>query len=307
MNSHGIRQVVIPAAGLGTRFLPATKVVPKELLSICAKPLIQYAVEEAAASGIETVILVISRGKELLAEYFQRNVPLENALAERGKEEAAASLRSLSDLGDIRIVYQDAPLGLADAIRSAQSLLAEEPFAVILPDALIDSIVPCIRQLIDCHERHPGCVIATRAVDPAETDSFGMMEAVPMTDPCCGGRALRVGSLIERPPAGSHALRHGIFGRYILEPEIFSSIEQTRPGLSGELQLTDALSLYSQHKSIFAYCFEGSHYDAGSKVGFLQATLAYALKDSALAPVVRDYVPNSNAWPVVSSLALSRS
>jgi UTP--glucose-1-phosphate uridylyltransferase len=301
MSSRGIRHAVIPAAGLGTRFLPTTKVVPKELLSICEKPLIQYAVEEAAASGIEIVTLVLSRSKGLVAEYFERNLALENVLVQRGKAEAAALLRSLSAIADIRVVYQDAPLGLADAVGRARSVVAGESFAVLLPDALMDSTVPCIRQLIDCHQKHPGCVIATRVVDSSEIGRFGIMDAVPLPDPCCGGRALRVISLIERPTAGSQASRHGIFGRYILDPEIFACIEQTRPGFAGELQLTDALSLYCQRNPVFAYCFEGTHYDAGNKVGFLQATLAYSLKDPELAPVVREQAPNFEPFLIASS------
>jgi UTP--glucose-1-phosphate uridylyltransferase len=289
MSFPHIRSAVIPAAGLGTRFLPATKTVPKELLAICAKPLVQYAVEEAAASGIEHVVLVISREKELLAQYFQPNRTLENSLLQRGKESEVALLRGLSVLADIRVAYQEVPLGLADAIACARPLTQDEPFAVILPDALMDSTVPCVRQLMDCHADHPGCVIATREVNLAETDRFGMLDVAPLPD-SDGGRTMRVISLIERPPAGSHALRYGIFGRYILQPEIFSCIEQTRPGFGGELQLTDALSAYLRAYPIFAYCFEGDHYDAGSRTGFLQATLAYSRKDPELAGVLKGQI-----------------
>ena|ERR1700680_2007354 len=290
MSKSKIRTVVIPAAGLGTRFLPATKVVPKEMLPIADKPLIQLAVEEAAASGLQNVILVIGAGKSLLAEHFERNVPLENVLLEQGRSAAAEQIRRLSTIAEIRTVWQETPLGLADAVRSARSLIADEPFAVILPDALIDSVVPCTRQLMECYEEHPGCIIATRMVDSSEVNRFGILDLVPMRDSSCNGRVSRVNTLIERPQPASVVSRHGIFGRYILEPEIFSCIERTHPGFGGELQLTDSLLLCCGKVPIYAYNFEGKHYDAGSKLGFLQATLAFALKDPELAPPLLNYL-----------------
>jgi|HubBroStandDraft_2_1064218.scaffolds.fasta_scaffold25522_2 UTP--glucose-1-phosphate uridylyltransferase len=274
-----IRKLVIPAAGLGTRFLPVTKVLPKELLPIASKPLIQFAVEEASASGIETVILVISSGKRLLAEHFHPNPHLESLLTARGNPGAAELIRRLSHLAEIRTVWQDSPLGLADAIRCARSQVEDEPFAVVLPDALIDSERPCISQLIDCYEKHPGCVIATQMVESTDVSRFGILDVIPMHDPCCGGRALRVISLTERPISESTSPRFGIFGRYILEPEIFSCIDHTRPGYAGELQLTDSLSLCSNRTPVYAYQFEGVHYDAGDKLGYLKASIAYSLKD----------------------------
>lgn len=277
-----VRKAVIPAAGLGTRFLPATKVVPKEMLPIAGRPLIQFAVEEAAASGIETVILVTSREKSLLAEHFVRNHALEETLLKRGKYRDADQIRRLSKLVEIRTVCQEAPLGLGDAVRSARSLVGEEPFAVILPDALIDSEMPCIGQLMQCYEKHRGCIVATQKVDSSEVDRFGILDVVSIPDSCCGGRTLRVISLVERPQPGTVSSRYGIFGRYVLEADIFSCIERTRPGFGGELQLTDSLLLCSERIPLHAYRFEGRHYDAGSKLGFVQATLAYALKDPEL-------------------------
>ncbi|HWY57335.1 MAG TPA: UTP--glucose-1-phosphate uridylyltransferase [Terriglobales bacterium] len=285
-----IRKLVIPAAGLGTRFLPATKVVPKELLPIAGKPLIQFAVEEAAASGIETVILVISSGKGLLAEHFHRDPHLENLLRARGNPQGAELIRRLSKLAEIRTVWQDSPLGLADAIRCARAPLGDEPFAVILPDALIDADRPCIAQLMACYENHPGCVLATKTVESADVGRFGILDLVPVHDPCCGGRVLRVVSLTERPSPESASSRFGIFGRYILEPEIFSCIDHTRPGYGGEFQLTDSLSLCSDRSPVFAYRFEGTHYDAGDKFGYLQASLAYALKDPETAQRLLKYL-----------------
>lgn len=290
MSSRRIRKVVIPAAGLGTRFLPATKVVPKEMMPIAGRPLIQFAVEEAAASGLELVILVIGRGKSLVAEHFQRDVRLESILLQRGNHEDAELIRRLSELAEVRTVRQEAPLGLADAIGRARSLIGDEPFGVILPDALIDAAVPCLRQLMDCYEKHPGCVVATQAVDPSEVDRFGILDVVPVPDPCYGGRVLRVISLTERPQPASVSSRYGICGRYILEPDIFPCIERTLPGLGGELQLTDSLLLCSNRVPLYAYRFEGNHYDAGNKLGFLKATLAYAVKDPNLSQALRDHL-----------------
>jgi UTP--glucose-1-phosphate uridylyltransferase len=288
--SSRIRKVVIPAAGIGRRFLPATKVIPKEMLPIAGRPLIQLAVEEAVASGVETVILVIGRGKNLLQEHFHRNVGLEEMLTQRGYHEDAESIRRLSQLAEIRTAWQQAPLGLADAIRSARSLVADEPFAVILPDAVIDSDEPCVGQLKTCYERHPGCIIATRLVNAAEVERFGILDLIPMRDRCCGGRVSRVNSLTERPRPGTTSSRYGIFGRYILEPGIFEAIDQTHPGFGGELQLTDALLASSSSIPLYAFRFVGEHYDAGSTLGFLQANLAYALKDPQVAPWLRKYL-----------------
>lgn len=285
-----IRKLVIPAAGLGTRFLPATKVVPKELLPVAAKPLIQYAVEEAAASRIETIILVISRGKGLLAEHLHPDPHLENLLRDRGNPQSAEVIRRLSDLAEIRTVWQDSPLGLADAIRCARASVGDEPFAVILPDALIDSDPPCIAQLMACYENHPGCVLATQVVERADVGRFGILDVIPMHDPCCGGRVLRVVSLTERPSPESTSSRFGIFGRYILDAEIFSCIDHTRPGYAGELQLTDSLSVCSDRIPVYACQFQGTHYDAGDKFGYLQASIAYALKDPETTPPLRRYL-----------------
>jgi UTP--glucose-1-phosphate uridylyltransferase len=290
ITSSAVRKVVIPAAGLGTRFLPATKVVPKEMMPLAGKPLIQLAVEEAAASGIETVILVVGKGKSSLLDHFHRDIALENTLQRRGRGEDAETLRSLCQLADVRAVWQDAPLGLADAIGTARSLVGDEPFAVILPDAVIDSAVPCIRQLMSCYEKYPGCILATQIVSAVEVDRFGIIDAVPVRDAGYSGRVLAVNSLTERPQPDTVSSRYGIFGRYILEPAIFQCIEHTPPGYGGELQLTDSLLLCSRHVPLYAYRFEGQHYDAGSKLGFLQATLAYALKDPELSHPLREHL-----------------
>jgi UTP--glucose-1-phosphate uridylyltransferase len=295
-----IRKVVIPAAGLGTRLLPATKVIPKELLPISGKPLIQFAVEEAVASGLETVILVLSVGKSLVAEHFRQSMPLEKVLSQRGKTEELELIHRLSELADVRTVLQRNPLGLADAIGCARSLIGDEPFAVILPDAVIDSTYPCLRQLMSCYDRHPGCILATREVDASEVGRFGVLELVPQPDSRFADRLFRVNSLIERPVPGSVSSRYGIFGRYILESAIFECIDRTVAGFSGELQLTDSLLLFCQQSPVYALCFEGTHYDAGDQFGLIRANIDFCLKDPDLGGKLRNYLANLNSKLLLS-------
>lgn len=279
---------MIPAAGLGTRFLPATKVVPKEMLPIAGRPVIQLAMEEAAASGIEAVLLVVGPGKDLIAEHFRRNRGLEDALVRRGRTEDAKAIRHLSELIKIETVWQEKPVGLAHAIGLAESFVSGEPFAVILPDALIDAEVPCVRQLIDCYSRYQGCIVATQLVQPEEVERFGIVEvgrpvvSLP--------RISRISSLFERPAPGVTRSRLGIFGRYILLPQIFDFITGLKPGRGDELQLTDALSLCAKSIPLYAYSFEGQHFDVGSKLGFVQATISYALREPNLAGPLTDYL-----------------
>jgi len=270
------------------------------MMAVVGRPLIQFAVEEAAASGIETVILVTGRDKNVIAEHFSRDLALEGTLLQRGRNDDADLIRRLSELVEIVTVYQESPLGLGDAVRTARSAVGEEPFAVILPDALVDSDVPCLLQLMKCYEKHQGCIVATQTVDSSEVHRFGILDVVSTPDPCCGGRTLRVTSLIERPQPGSVSSRYGIFGRYILEPEIFSCIDDTRAGFGGELQLTDSLLLCSHQVPLYAYRFEGQHYDAGSKLGFVQATLAYALKDPEVAQPLREFLCKSGLIQVAT-------
>ena len=286
---------------MGTRSLPATKVIPKEMLPIVDRPLVQFAVEEASASALDRVIFVIPAENSLVSEHFRRDLNLENTLRARGKGGEADLICRLSKLADICTVTQESPLGLADAIRCARPLLADETFAVILPDALIDSSLPCIRQLMDCYEKYPGCLVATQMVDPSEVERFGMLDVTPVSDSWYGDRIMRVDSLTERPKPGSVSLRFGIFGRYILEPEIFSCIDELKPGFGGELQLTDALRSYSERFPLYAYRFEGEHYDAGSKLGFLKATIAFALKDARLAEGLREYLQTLELTPATTA------
>ena len=283
-----IRKAVIPAAGLGTRFLPATKVVPKELLPIAGKPLIQYSVEEAAASGIDTVILVIGPGKELIKDHFRRDTDLEETLRQRGWANEAEALHQIAELVEIKEVWQERPIGLANAVAAAEPVVGDEPFAVILPDALIVSDVPCIAQLIDCYRDHPGCVVATQTVRSDDVERFGMVE-IESTSPL-DSRVSRVTSLLERPATAQTRSRTGIFGRYILSPQIFSCISNLSPGRGGEYQLTDALSLCLQTSPVYSCRFDGEHFDAGSKTGFVQATIRHALNDPTIAAQITEYV-----------------
>jgi UTP--glucose-1-phosphate uridylyltransferase len=285
-----IRKVVIPAAGLGTRLLPLTKVVPKEMLPVGRKPLIQYAVEEAAASGIETAILVLPKDDHRVADYFRADLTLEDLLRKQGRTDSISHLDDLSALIEVRTVIQETPRGLAHAIGCAQDAVGNEPFAVILPDALIDPEYACIRQLMDCYQQHPGCIVATRQVEPDEVGRFGILDVTPLPDHSFAGRLLRVNSLVERPDAARAPSRYGIFGRYVLEPPIFDCIDHTPPGLSGELQITDSLLLFSQRGPVYAYCFEGSHFDAGDQFGLWQAAIDYSLRDPELGERLREYL-----------------
>jgi len=285
-----IKIAVFPVAGLGTRFLPATHVIPKEMLPVSGKPLIQFAVEEAVASGLETVILVIGRGKTTVAEHFQPNVRLEELLPEQGQTKEMEQLLRLPRVADLVAVWQAEPLGLADAIRCARSIVGNEPFAVILPDAFIDADRPCIGQLINCYQKRSGCVVATRELDLSEVHRFGVLDVDPLPDSDFPGRVFRVRSLVERPKPEMAPSRYGIFGRYILQPSIFEYIDKTPLGFLGELQITDSLSLFSRDFPVYALRFEGTHYDAGDWLGFIKANIEQWLKDPVLGSQLKDYL-----------------
>jgi UTP--glucose-1-phosphate uridylyltransferase len=251
------------------------------------RPLLQLAVQEAAASGLERAILVVGPGKGLLTSHFERDIALENRLEQSGRKALAAEIRLLSQMIEIRTAWQDPPLGLAHAIANARSQIDDEPFAVILPDAFIDSVVPCTLQLMDCYAASPGCIVATQLVAAEDVDRFGIVETELASSAFPVGRTQRVLSLIEKPAVGSLPASYGIIGRYILEPEIFRYIDQTPFGVSGEQQLTDALSLSLGKLPVYAYRFEGVHFDAGGPLGLLQANLAQALKHPEEARLLR--------------------
>jgi UTP--glucose-1-phosphate uridylyltransferase len=287
---RAIRKAVIPAAGLGTRLLPFTKVVPKEMLPLGAKPLIQYAVEEAFASGIEEVILVISPGKQMLEEYFRRDSSLEQLLQKQGRTSDVERLQSLASFGDrIRVAYQYVQLGLGHAVACASELTAGEPFAVILPDALIVGARPCLRQLLDAYARHPGSYLATREVETRDLCRFGILQIAGTVEP--GEKDLyRVTGLVEKPTPQCAPSRLGVFGRYLLQPEIFDYIEPADPGRKKEIQLTDALSRYCESHPLYALRFEGVHHDVGDRGGLLQASVELALRDPEFGAEIREYL-----------------
>jgi UTP--glucose-1-phosphate uridylyltransferase len=294
-----IRKAVLPVAGLGTRFFPATKSQPKELLPIVDKPLIQYAVEEAVASGIEVIILVTSEGKGALEDHFGSDPELERLLAERGKTEELKVVRELSRLATIQSVQQKHPQGLGHAIGCARALVGEEPFAVLLPDDVIDpsaslgtsSATPCLRQLMEVYQEYPGCVVATRAVAAADTPRYGMLGVEPVEARAeWRERLFRVTHLVEKPPASQAPSPYGIIGRYVFEPDIFACIDQTQPGCDGEIQITDSLALYARSKPVYAWRFAGTLYDVGTKLGLLRATLELGLKHPELGAAFRAYL-----------------
>jgi len=285
-----VRKAVIPVAGLGTRFLPATKAQPKEMLMLVDKPLIQYAVEEAVASGLENIILVTSPGKEALEDHFNDNPELARALEDRGKEEEAMLVRQVADLARVTSVRQRNPLGLGHAIGCARELVGEEPFAVLLPDEVIDAEVPCTRQLLEVQAHFGGCVVATQEVRGPEIEAYGVMRVEPVDDPSWRARVLRARDLVEKPKAAAAPSPFVVVGRYVLDPEIFALLAATQPARGGEIQLTDALARFAREKAVHAARFQGVRLDAGNKPGFLRATVHLALKHPELGPALREYL-----------------
>lgn len=299
MAKKKIRKAVIPAAGLGTRFLPATKAQPKEMLPIVDKPIIQYAVEEAIAGGIETVIIVTGRGKNAIENHFDAAPELESALGERGQKELAELVRDLSQMIDICYIRQKQQLGLGHAIWTARELVDNEPFAVLLADDIIEAETPCIRQLMDVFEETGGAVLAIEPVERAEVSRYGIVAGEPVGGHWLAARArhewkdrlYRVHDLIEKPAVDEAPSNMAIIGRYVLTPEIFECLGKIQPGRLGEIQLTDGLRSYhaAQHP-LFAYRFQGRRHDAGDKLGFLKTTVEFALKNSELGEAFRQYL-----------------
>lgn len=283
-----IRKAVIPAAGLGTRFLPATKAQPKEMLPLVDKPLIQYAVEEAAASGLENVIIVTGRGKNAIEDHFDVSYELEKTLHERGRRDLLNLVRSVSDMVKIAYVRQKQALGLGNAILVARNLVGDEHFAVLLGDDVIEAETPCIRQMIEVHKRYKASVVAIMEVPKADTRRYGIIQGPPIAG--TRGRVFDVKKMVEKPAVAKAPSNLAIIGRYILTPAIFEALEETGIGSGGEVQLTDGLSRLLRHERVLAYRFEGKRYDAGEKLGFLQATVEIALKNEELGPAFRAYL-----------------
>lgn len=273
-----IRKAVFPAAGLGTRFLPATKAQPKEMLPLVDKPVIQYVIEEAMASGIEDIIIVTGRGKNAIEDHFDVSYELEKILESRGKTDLLEQVRAISKMVSISYVRQKEALGLGHAILVARPLVGDEPFAVLLGDDIIDGEIPCTQQMISVFEKHHSSVLATQIVDGPDISLYGVIRGNPVVDGSGSGRVYRVEDLVEKPPFAEAPSNLAIIGRYILTPEIFEVLEKTRADKGGEIQLTNGLRLLLERQAIHAYRFEGKRYDAGDKLGFLKATVEFALK-----------------------------
>ena len=280
-----VRKAVFPAAGLGTRFLPATKASPKEMLPLVDKPLIQYVVEEAVASGIESVIIVTGRGKTAIEDHFDVSFELETLLRERGREHDLKETRAVSELTRVSYVRQNEALGLGHAILQARDLVGDEPFAVMLSDDIIDSRVPALQQLLDVYEKYESPVVAAMPVEGDAISRFGALDVDEISD-----GIYRVKDMVEKPEASQAPSNLAIIGRYVLTPDIFEEIEKTKPGAIGEIQITDAMRALLQKRDFYATRFEGTRYDAGDKLGFLIATVEMALKHSELAPQFREYL-----------------
>lgn len=280
-----IRKAVFPAAGLGTRFLPATKAQPKEMLPIVDKPIIQYAVEEAVQSGIEEIIIVTGRGKRSIEDHFDVSFELEYFLDRKGDGEMLQEVRGITEMATVYYIRQKEPLGLGHAVLVAKPLVGNEPFAVILSDDLIDSDAPCLRQLIDVYERYKCSVLAVENVPRELTTSYGIITPKSIDD-----RLHQALAVVEKPQPDQAPSTLGIVGRYILTPEIFDILEQTPAGRGGELQLTDGIQRLIDKEAVYALEFTGNRYDAGAKLGFLKATVEYALKRPDLAEGFREYL-----------------
>jgi UTP--glucose-1-phosphate uridylyltransferase len=287
-----IRRAVFPAAGLGTRFLPATKAQPKEMLPLVDKPIIQYAVEEAVGSGLENLVIITGRGKNAIEDHFDVSFELEKILEERGKSELLNLVRGVSDMVQIAYVRQKEALGLGHAILVARDLVRDEPFAVLLGDDIIESDTPCIKQMMEVYERYRSSVVAIMEVPKEEVKRYGIIRGTLLPDG--DGRVYEVQDMVEKPPVDRAPSNLAIIGRYILTPPIFEALEKTERGSGGEIQLTDGLKGLSGRERIVAYKFQGKRHDAGEKLGFLQATVEFALKNEELGPAFRSYLKSLN-------------
>jgi UTP--glucose-1-phosphate uridylyltransferase len=285
-----VRKAVFPAAGWGTRFLPATKAQPKEMLPLVDKPIIQYGVEEAVAAGIEQVIIVTSTHKGAIEDHFDLNHELEHFLEEKGEIEKLRQIRSITDLAQIAYVRQKEQLGLGHAVLMAKDLIGHEPFAVLLPDDVVVADRPCIGQLIQAYQQTHASVVAVMEVPPDETSRYGIIGAERSQDPLDHGRLHRVTALVEKPAEGEAPSNLAVIGRYVLTPKIFDKLEQTKHGADGEIQLTDGIGALMEEQQVFAYEFEGTRYDAGTTMGWLKASVEIALARPDLGKSFRTYL-----------------
>jgi UTP--glucose-1-phosphate uridylyltransferase len=285
--SQKIRKAVFPAAGLGTRFLPATKATPKEMLCLVDKPLIQYGVEEAVAAGCTEIIIVTGRGKTTMEDHFDKSFELEATLAAKNKTALLEVARSVSKLAKITYTRQSEPLGLGHAVLQAKEIVGDEPFAVLLPDDIVDASVPCMKQMVEAFNETQSTILGSEVVPGAAIQNYGCLDCTP--DPN-NPRLLAVKDMVEKPKPEEAPSQNAIIGRYILTPRIFEMLEKITPGAGGELQLTDGIKALLKHEKVYGFSYEGKRHDAGDKLGFLKATVEFALKNEKLGPEFRTWL-----------------
>jgi UTP--glucose-1-phosphate uridylyltransferase len=287
MKYQKIRKAVFPAAGMGTRFLPATKSIPKEMLCLVDKPLIQYGVEEAVAAGCTEIIIVTGRDKAAMEDHFDRSPELEASLQAKGKKALLDVVRSVSKLARIVYTRQAEPLGLGHAVLMAKEIVGDEPFCVLLPDDIVDANVPCMKQMVEAFYETQSSILASEVVEGPAISSYGVLDC---TEVATNPRLLDVKGMVEKPKFKDAPSKNAIIGRYILTPRIFSMIESITPGAGGELQLTDAIKALLQYEKVYGFHYEGKRHDAGDKLGFLKATVELALKRDDLGPDFRKWL-----------------
>jgi UTP--glucose-1-phosphate uridylyltransferase len=285
-----VRKAVLPAAGLGTRFLPATKAQPKEMLNVVDKPQIQYVVEECVASGVEHIIIVTGRGKSSIEDHFDHSPALEHFLEQKGKKAEAELVRRISDMVQVSYTRQKEPLGLGHAVLVAKDLVGDEPFVVLLGDVLIPGENPATKQLIAVYEATGVGAIAVEEVPKDKTHLYGIVDGEPAPQPPFGNRLMRIRDLVEKPKPENAPSNLAITGRYVLPPAIFNCLERTKPGAGNEIQLTDGMRILAQEQGLWAYIYDGISYDAGDKLGFLKATVELALQNQELGEPFRNYL-----------------
>jgi len=292
-----VKKAIIPAAGLGTRFLPATKAQPKEMLPIVDKPTIQYIIEEAVASGIEEILIITGRNKRAIEDHFDKSVELELELEAHGKKDLLKMVRDISNMVNIHYIRQKEPRGLGHAINCARAFVGNEPFAVMLGDDVVDAKVPCLRQLIDCYDEYRTTILGVQQVPQQDVSKYGIVKGTFIED-----SVYKVKDLVEKPSSEEAPSNIAILGRYIITPEIFNILDTTKPGKGNEIQLTDALKTLMNKEAMYAYTFEGRRYDVGDKMGFLQATVEFALKRNDINKQFMEYLLTIKDNPVFKEL-----
>ncbi|WP_297631155.1 UTP--glucose-1-phosphate uridylyltransferase GalU [uncultured Clostridium sp.] len=285
-----VKKAIIPAAGLGTRFLPATKAQPKEMLPIVDKPTIQYIIEEAVASGIEEILIITGRNKKCIEDHFDKSIELEMELEKSGKEELLELVRDISDMVDIHYIRQKEPRGLGHAICCAKTFVGNEPFAVLLGDDVVANEKPCLKQLMECYNEYKTSILGVQTVRKEDVSKYGIVNGIHIED-----KVYKVKDLVEKPSVEEAPSNVAILGRYIITPQIFEILENTKPGKGNEIQLTDALKTLISNEAMYAYNFEGRRYDVGDKQGFLEATIEFSLKRDDLRESVLEYL-ESKRW-----------